>query len=618
YRLPGGPSGFMTGEAVIIENPSPVVTQGYLFQKTITIDPTVVMGTNDLMNFPLLVSILNDDDLKSISNGGDINNEDGYDIVFTDNTGNPIPFELIEYDPASGTYSAWVQLTSLSYDSETEILILYGKNSVVSDRSSPDLWSSEYIQVNHLDDPTEISDESGNGNFGSYSLPLLSDGKINNCRVFDGNDTILVKNHPTLDGTNDETTLSLWIKWVNAADGDHQLIMSTKNRYGSPTAGYEWAVQAGGNYFFYPNGGDNSNYNMASNPFTNGTWHYIAVTFIYSTRELNMFIDGNELLYIEENTPASWLTLADADNWLWGGNPDRPERYFEGSMDEIRVQTVARSAGWIGTEYINQNDPGSFYTISSELEVSGITDLCQNSDAILLNGTLPSGGTYSGSGVSGNNFDPSVAGAGTHTITYLYTDTKSCSSSGSTDQLVNDIPSPLIIGNNSVCFGSTSSYSTDLAVGNSYLWTINGSGASIVNGQGTNEIEVSWENSSGTITLSETIDNTGCEVTTSDFPVTAQQCQELVFPEGFSPNNDGINDTFTIPGLSSYPYTKLHIYNGNGNEVYFSDDYNNDWDGISNKGATKGKELPGGNYYYIIYLPNDMGIIKGFLYLQRE
>ena len=55
--------------------------------------------------------------------------------------------------------------------------------------------------------------------------------------------------------------------------------------------------------------------------------------------------------------------------------------------------------------------------------------LCANSgDPVTLTGT-PSGGTFSGTGISGTTFDPSVAGVGNHTITYDYTDGNGCSNS---------------------------------------------------------------------------------------------------------------------------------------------------------------------------------------------
>lgn len=61
-----------------------------------------------------------------------------------------------------------------------------------------------------------------------------------------------------------------------------------------------------------------------------------------------------------------------------------------------------------------------------------IDDLCEYDAAITLTQGDPSGGTYSGTAVSGDSFDPAVAGVGTHTITYDYTDGNGCSSSAQT------------------------------------------------------------------------------------------------------------------------------------------------------------------------------------------
>ena len=64
---------------------------------------------------------------------------------------------------------------------------------------------------------------------------------------------------------------------------------------------------------------------------------------------------------------------------------------------------------------------------------------CVTASALSLSG-LPAGGTWSGSGVSGSTFTPSVAGAGTIRIYYSYTDENGCSSVDSTDIVVNEIP----------------------------------------------------------------------------------------------------------------------------------------------------------------------------------
>src|SRR5574343_455433 len=64
------------------------------------------------------------------------------------------------------------------------------------------------------------------------------------------------------------------------------------------------------------------------------------------------------------------------------------------------------------------------------------TSVCSDAADISLAGT-PSGGTFSGTGVTGTNFDPSV---GTQTITYSYTDGNGCSNTANTTISVNSLP----------------------------------------------------------------------------------------------------------------------------------------------------------------------------------
>ena len=68
---------------------------------------------------------------------------------------------------------------------------------------------------------------------------------------------------------------------------------------------------------------------------------------------------------------------------------------------------------------------------------SPISTVCSNSGMLALTGGSPSGGTYSGTGVSGSDFDPTV---GTQTVSYIYTDTNGCSDDASTTITVNMAP----------------------------------------------------------------------------------------------------------------------------------------------------------------------------------
>jgi len=64
--------------------------------------------------------------------------------------------------------------------------------------------------------------------------------------------------------------------------------------------------------------------------------------------------------------------------------------------------------------------------------IDPVLPLYYTSAVVTLTAT-PSGGTFSGTGVTGNQFDPYAAGLGVHTIQYTYTDTNGCVASATTD-----------------------------------------------------------------------------------------------------------------------------------------------------------------------------------------
>jgi gliding motility-associated-like protein len=79
----------------------------------------------------------------------------------------------------------------------------------------------------------------------------------------------------------------------------------------------------------------------------------------------------------------------------------------------------------------------------------------------------------------------------------------------------------------------------------------------------------------------------------------------------FTPNNDGMNDYWYIPGLESYGKVQVTVYNRFGQRVYESDGYKNDWDGTWN-----GYPLPSASYYYLIN-SSVKGFIKGVVNIVR-
>ncbi len=79
-----------------------------------------------------------------------------------------------------------------------------------------------------------------------------------------------------------------------------------------------------------------------------------------------------------------------------------------------------------------------------------------------------------------------------------------------------------------------------------------------------------------------------------------------MIPNAFSPNGDGINDTWIIQYLESYPGTTVDVFNRYGQKVYSSIGYDKPWDGRYN-----GKILPIGTYYYVINPKNGRAIMSG-------
>jgi len=68
-----------------------------------------------------------------------------------------------------------------------------------------------------------------------------------------------------------------------------------------------------------------------------------------------------------------------------------------------------------------------------------VTPACANAAPFALAGGLPAGGSYAGTGVNGNNFDPT---AGTQALTYTFTDANGCSAQ--TDLTITVNPAPTV------------------------------------------------------------------------------------------------------------------------------------------------------------------------------
>ena len=104
------------------------------------------------------------------------------------------------------------------------------------------------------------------------------------------------------------------------------------------------------------------------------------------------------------------------------------------------------------------------------------------------------------------------------------------------------------------------------------------------------------------------------ECSTATVTLTVGGDASCEIPTIFSPNNDGINDEFIVPCLSTdkFPNNVVSIFNQWGDEVFRQAQYQNDW-----QGTYKGEDLPSGTYFWVIDLGDGTTPTSGFLILER-
>jgi len=126
-----------------------------------------------------------------------------------------------------------------------------------------------------------------------------------------------------------------------------------------------------------------------------------------------------------------------------------------------------------------------------------------------------------------------------------------------------------------------------------------------------------FQSSSNPQTIYVRLENEIC-FTISDFVILTKDCPPFI-PEGFSPNNDGINDFFEISGLLNIFFDhELFIYSREGNIIFKGNNETGFWNGNANAGLLYDGPVPVGLYYYVLNLNHpDYKIFTGWVYLNK-
>ena len=77
-------------------------------------------------------------------------------------------------------------------------------------------------------------------------------------------------------------------------------------------------------------------------------------------------------------------------------------------------------------------------------------------------------------------------------------------------------------------------------------------------------------------------------------------------PNVFTPNDDGINDTWEISHIEMYPDAKIFVFNRWGQKMYEGDGTSEYWNG-----EYRGNKVPAGTYFYVVALGSGHNTYSG-------
>jgi gliding motility-associated-like protein len=86
---------------------------------------------------------------------------------------------------------------------------------------------------------------------------------------------------------------------------------------------------------------------------------------------------------------------------------------------------------------------------------------------------------------------------------------------------------------------------------------------------------------------------------------------KILIPNAFSPNGDGLNDTWEIFALNGNPDVIVEIYNRWGELIFYSKGYSEPWNG-----TYKDKPVLEGTYAYVVRIDNDT-VLRGTILVVR-
>lgn len=347
---------------------------GYGFGKQILIQSSQVSGSTAHSNFPVLISFT-DNDLRTTANSGNVENANGYDIIFTlSDCSTILDHEIESYDPVTGKYIAWVRIPSLPATMDFEIHMYYGNSSISVDPTTTNTWNSDYFGVYHFNNSVSDGTSKSNNLVDSSTTNFVS-SKIGEGRDLNNSTNVnsssaagqhLIMPNGILAGVG-EMTFSGWVL-LDRNDTNWERI-------------FDFGQNTSVNFFFTPSNGAGSPAQARARIRTatvseqgpivgntvagTGVWVYWSVQVDPTNSTIRIYRNSNLYGNISSLTLSPNDIEASTSNYF--GRSQYPvDHYIDAKFDEFRLSNTIHSADWIATEYNNQNSPPTFYTVSAE------------------------------------------------------------------------------------------------------------------------------------------------------------------------------------------------------------------------------------------------------------
>ncbi len=393
----------LTASATLTLVPSECAAKFYGYERSIVIDHTKVPDS-DQPNFPFYFAVT-DPLLATTANGGHMASSSGYDIQFsTDPAGfKTLSYELEQYNPLTGQVVAWVQVPILSHSQDTVLYMFYGNAAISASQQNPaGVWDSDYSAAYQFDNaqPGFVLDSTINGNEAWGAGLQYTTGEPGGAASFDGVTSFIelpsndFASYPVngSSGAIFDSTVGVWFKTSTSGVILGQTGFTTPS--GDP-GGWIPALYIDTNGYLRANFFDlqNAQQIVSSIPLNDNNWHYAVLSFntdettntVGSLNSVSSTTSGRETVYLDGQVIGSqdglipnsfaysysyFLGTGYAQGWAATPSNNNGWFYFNGSLDQVEISSVARSGDWVRAEYLNQSSPSTFFTLNPEA-VSG-------------------------------------------------------------------------------------------------------------------------------------------------------------------------------------------------------------------------------------------------------